>query len=307
MADRTVFRRDVTWERGRPQVAAPQRPPWLVLGLVVGLAVVSVTFFAGTRLGSGHDPELKTQIGVIEGKLEELEATPTPEPTAEPCHDGAPYLEIVSAQELRAEWAQAYASARSALQTADLCRDDRTELARKAVANGLSANWATPADPASPAIQQAAIDRYRELEGLAGDYELSFPLSARQGAEQAYEASQFALAVLLIEEAAGEGQVVAADPLQARFAAAAYYNQGYHYALHGPQEPARDEGLRLLLTAHLIDREQRLGINEAWRLLSQLLGADERLWPGRIEPLSSAFLSADDTQPEAGALPPRLR
>ncbi len=307
MADRNVFRREVSWDRGRPEVASPQRPPWLLPGVVAGVVFLIIALAVGSRMGSDDNPELEAQLSVLEREVQALKATPTPEPTREPCQDGTAHLAIVSAQELSAEWQQAYASARSALQIEDLCRENRSELARKAVANGLNANWATPAEPASPNVQENAVDRYRQIEQLASNYALSFPLSARQGAEQAYEASQFELAIVLVEQAAGRGEIAASDPLQARFAAAAYYNQGYHYALDGADKATRDEGLRFLLSAHLIDREHQLGISEAWRLLSQLIGNDERLWTRRIEPLPSAFLSSSESKPEAAAPPARLR
>ena len=81
----------------------------------------------------------------------------------------------------------------------------------------------------------------------------------------------------------------------------------HNYALDGADNATRDEGLRFLLSAHLIDREHQLGISVAWRLLSQLIDADERLWPGRVEALPSAFLSSSESQPEAAPPPSRLR
>lgn len=205
-------------------------------------------------------------------------------------HSAATYLAVINRQEEQSLWEAACVTAQTALTDPALSRADRATLATHAVADGLNALWATPAAPADEQVQQHAVDRVATLRGLATEYGIPVPLTNRQIAERAFQASLFLLAKLAFEDALAAAEITPTDQLQVQFYDSAIYNLGWHYATAGQNPATRQQGLRLLVGAYRIDVKFRLGNGLPWGALVQLLGPDERSWS--VEPAPSPLLAS---------------
>ncbi len=195
------------------------------------------------------------------------------------CRAGASFLDVITKQEVAAQWGTAATNARTALQTPDLCPQDRAVLTQKAVNDGLEALFADSFAPNDTVAAQRGVDNYRDLRAFAGQSGATLP-SSRQIAGRAYDSGKFRLAQQSWEDALTAGEVATTDREQVRFYDATLFNLGKWYTDDRGNRARFDEGVRYLVTAHRIDLQFGLGSGAAGGRLRELFGQDEQTWPG---------------------------
>jgi hypothetical protein len=267
-----------------------------IVGGVV-LVVLCALLFLVARPFSGQAtaaaPTTLPPLSSLTPVKETVVVTVTPAPTANvtptpACVSGQSQLALIEAMEKKSDWKQAQAAAEAALDLPALCDVDRRALTHKAVADGLNVLYYTAVDGQDRAGQQHAVDTYLGLKQRARDAHVDFP-SPLQVATQAFQISQFRLAIAAIETAYAARDF---DPSVNRDVTHLYVSALYSIGLYYTQAPAGSdlytEGLAYLSASHRLAVQYQTGQGEAATLLTQLVGPDEATWP---RPYQSPLLS----------------
>lgn len=293
MISRKNFRDSLKTMASTDDPSTIPEPPRQVLGVLpgwllpVGVALIAAVLILAAVMGlQPHGPDPATRQ--LRQQVSELEQAMAATPTERPCVTATNYLDIITGHESAAEWDAAFTTAQTALRMPKLCAADKEALARKAVADGLAAIWATPSTtPADYDAQEAAVSRYQTLQRLSRSYGVTFPLSDRQVAGEAYKVSQFLLAKTVMEQGFETGQIDRTDQLQIGFYHDSVYNLGWWLANHASGEQ-NTLGLSLLATAAALDEQYQLGRGQAAEELRRLVSDDPGTWP---KPAPSPLLS----------------
>jgi hypothetical protein len=227
-------------------------------------------------------------VAVVATIAREVEApAATPAATADPCAATHSLLRLVADQQQQGKYLLAASNAELGLSQADVCAAHRDQLTRQTVVGRVQALWSESIRPDDRDAQQRAVDVYREAVALADRYDVPTARPSLQVvADRAYQSGQFLLARRALDELF-ESSPTAADRSLLRRYYAALRNLGVALA-RASSPSARDEGLALLVAAHLVDERYRLEQGEATRDLVSALGPDRAHWPA---PAASPLLS----------------
>lgn len=273
-----------TWMRLLDARLAPEH--WLLIGTIV---LIGILLFALPLVGDRDDAR-QGDHGDAGIALPADPATPTPlPPTSTPDSSFTATLETIERLVRQAQYDTAFQVAQNALVAQDLAPADRQQLAQLAVAAGLSAITATPAEPEHLAAQERQVARYREIVHLAQQYQVPLPKTFRQIAGDLYSTSAFIAATVAAADAIEAGELGAIDQIpmaDIRFIVSSFYNAGYHLTTVDVPTETRALGLRYLATSCRIDRTEHAGDGLACGRLRELVGAEPH-WP---EPLDTPLL-----------------
>lgn len=206
-------------------------------------------------------------------------ANPIPTPTVDDCPGIDVYLKVITDQETNGKWQQAADNAASALNDPNLCKEDRPILAQKYVTNAMEALYAAPFSP-DKADQEDSVKRYQSIVRSAARYgsELPSPLSV---AQRAVQGGKFLLGKSAWDDALQEGSFSTDDISLVDAYADNLTSIGKWWTTEG--SPNYQEGLACLSAANQITLKYKTGDREAWGILKQLLGNDEKAWPDPID------------------------
>jgi hypothetical protein len=268
-----------------------------IVGGIALVAVIVLVVLATRAMGGMATVEAPTVLPSPQATStpvkEIIVVTAAPAPTAPitptpACVSGQSQLALIEAMEHKSDWKQAVAAAEAALDLPTLCDADRRALTQKAVADGLNVLYYTAVDGQDRAGQQHAVDTYLALKQRAHDARVDFP-SPLQVATQAFQISQFRLAITAVETAYTEQDF---DPRVQRDVSHLYVSALYSIGLYYTKAPQGSdlytEGLTYLSASHRLAVQYQTGQGEAAILLTQLAGPDETTWP---QPYASPLLT----------------
>lgn len=245
----------------------------LLMIFVIGMPVALMRYGQTSNVAPLATP-IKEVVVVPAASVPTTMVTPTPS-----CVSGQTQLTLIEALEQKSNWQQAQAAAETALDIPSLCEADRRAFTQKAVANGLNVLYYTAVDGQDRSGQQQAVDTYLALRQRAYQTHVAFP-SSLQVATQAYQISQFRLAITAIEMAYTardfDPQI---DRAVTHLYVSALYNIGVYETKAPPGSDPFTEGLAYLAASHRLAVQEQTGQGDAATLLTHLIGPDETTWP----------------------------
>ncbi len=205
-------------------------------------------------------------------------APPSQPQVVTPIYESAStWLDIITAQEKAGHWDVASSNAEMVLKKPNLHPNDRQILAQKAVEDGVKAITFKKVAPNDTTAQTQAVNRYQDLKKMALDLGVYFP-SPRQVSGEAFNSERYLLAKVSFEDSVKVKDVSVADQEQMRFYYAILYSLGWHWTQDKTGANYQD-GLRMLVAAHNIDRQYQLDIGLAQARLKGFIGLEDGNWP----------------------------
>jgi len=294
MSNLDVYDKELTWDH-REAGAGQSRPAWLAPSIAGAIVVIVAIFFLGARAGRSTAQGNPTAAAIPPTAAAAQAPTvppitvqivapmPAAPSVATATSQGTAWLAIVRRQEAAANYDQAASAAKSAIQEPQLTADERNLFQEAIVTDGLKALFAQPFQPTDTVAAQRSTAQYQQIEADATRYHVRLP-SYRQSADDAYAHGQFILAAFLWNRALAAGEISTDDRDQVRFAESALQNTGRWLTSDPTNAKLMAEGVRYLMTAHLIDVKYKLGDAMAWQKLQDIYGPDESKWPTETVP-----------------------